>query len=96
MGPPCTNPSNDREEDLNPGPLDVGSSAQTTTCRPHYLHRVACEQALHTESLLEFFKFLFEIGCCLRHSGHDRSDIERQSKLIWIITRSLSKIYCLL
>ena len=32
-GPPKTNPSSGREEDLNPGPLDYKSSALTTRPR---------------------------------------------------------------
>ena len=45
MGPPNTNPSNDREEDLNPGPPDYESSVLTT--RPRYFLMKQSKIALH-------------------------------------------------
>ena len=44
-GPPKTNPSSGREEDLNPGPPDYMSSALTT--RPRY--GVVCYLSLYIQ-----------------------------------------------
>ena len=49
MGPPNTNPSNDREEDLNPGPPDYESSVLTT--RPRYFLMKQSKIALLSDKL---------------------------------------------
>ena len=71
-GPPKTNPSSGREEDLNPGPPDYKSSALTT--RPRCLHlSLSCKKRAlkyicdlfeikHTEL---FYSCIFDVHCTI-------------------------------